>query len=111
LRCTAIAVYADAVATRDPKVARAIPLMELIGLMLELSRARGVDRVELARRLSDLKGPTLATLKAAGDEGVVQALAKSGLSDRELAAKLGYRSRSGVTDAVLRHNRRLRGEL
>jgi hypothetical protein len=85
--------------------------MELIGLMLKLSRARGINRVELARELADLKGPTLATLKAAGDEGVVQALAKSGLTARELAGTLGYKSRSGVTDAVLRHNRRLRGEL
>lgn len=98
-------------ATRDPKVARAIPLKELLALMRELDRARGIRRVELARQLADLKGPTVATLKAVGDEGVVQALAKSGLSDRELATRLGYKSRSGVTDAVSRHRRRLAGEL
>jgi hypothetical protein len=98
-------------ATRDPKVARAIPLKDLIALMRELAWAHGIRRVELARHLSDLKGPTVATLKAAGDEGIVQALAKSGLSDRELAAKLGYKSRSAVTDAVSRHRRRLAGEL
>lgn len=100
-------------ATRDPQSAKAIPLQELIDLLVSLERESlpGVDAVKLARWLASKDGPTTTTLKAAGDAATVRALRETGLTAEALAVKLGYSHRARVTDAVLRHNRRSRGEL
>lgn len=103
--------YTRGMPRRHPKAAHRIPLHELIDLMQQLERATGAERVRLARHLSGLDGPTLATIQAAGDEGVMQAKAASKVTDARLAQELGYASRSGVTDAVWRHKERLAGRL
>lgn len=97
-------------ATRDPKT-KPIPLDELIAMIKKLKRLKGAEKMQLARHLSDPKGPTVVTLSAIGDEGMWEEKQSSGLTYDELADKLGYGSRARVTDAVSRHNRRLRGEL
>lgn len=104
-----IAGYDDWVATRDPK-ARAIPLRELIALLEQLDGASGVEKARLARDLAKTSGPTIVTLKAVGDEGIWQAT-QAGQTYIEVMEALGYRSRSRISDAVMAHNRRRRGEL
>jgi hypothetical protein len=97
------------VATRDPK-AKAIPLRELIARLEELDAATGLERTRLARELASTGGPTIVTLKAVGDEGIWQAT-QSGLTYDQVREALGYGSRSRVSDAVMRQNRRRRGQL
>lgn len=97
-------------ATRDPK-AKPIPVDALIALIKQLKRAKGKEKVRLARLLASTAGPAIVTFSALGDEGVWQEKQASGKTYDELAVELGYGSRSRVTDAVSRHNRRQRGEL
>jgi hypothetical protein len=94
-------------AKRTRRLGRDIPLAELIEHLRKLDAARGIERVQLARWLSSMEGPTYATLQAAGDEGVVEALADTRLSAAALAVELGHPYRAAVTDAVLRHRDRL----
>lgn len=105
---TAIAGYDVPVTTRDRK-AQAIPLRDLIGKLEELDAAQGLERARLARELASTGGPTIVTLKAAGDEGIWQAT-QSGMTYEQVRDALGYGSRSRVSDAVLAHNRRRRAQ-
>jgi len=104
-----IAGYDGRVATRDRK-AKPIPLRELIARLEELDAATGLERTRLARELASTGGPTIVTLKAAGDEGIWQAT-QSGLTYEQVREELGYAQRSRVSDAVMAHNRRRRGEV
>lgn len=98
-------------ATRDPK-AKSIPLDELIERLTALKNATGVERARLARELSATSGPTIVSIKAAGDEGLWQATRPRGeLTYDEAAAALGYGSQQRVSDAVSSHLRRRRGEI
>jgi hypothetical protein len=101
------------VATRDPQVAKTMPLDDLIELLIQLDshELTGVESVKLARQLAARTGPMQTTLKAVGDAAMARAKRETGLTYDQLATLLGYGSRSRVTDAVSRHNRRLRGEL
>ena len=94
-------------AKRTRRLGRDIPIAELIGYLRKLDKARGIERVKLARWLANMEGPTYATLQAAGDRGVVEALEDTGLSAAALATELGHPYRAAVTDAVLRHRDRL----
>lgn len=106
---TAIAGYDGRVATRDPK-AKAIPLRELIALLEQLDAATGLEKARLARELASTGGPTIVTLKAVGDEGIWQAT-QSGMTYEQAREALVYAHRTRISDAVMRHNRRRRGEL
>lgn len=94
--------------TREPK-AKPIPLRELIARLVELDGLAGAARAKLARELSSTAGPTIVSIRAAGDEGVWQATRGAATYD-EVVAELGLgpNSRSKVADAVSRHNARRR---
>jgi AraC-like DNA-binding protein len=95
--------------TRATK-AQPIALRELIAKLRELDRLTGEEKVKAARALiSPGTGPLVVTVQAVADAEVVRLLAQAQLSAAELAKRLGYASRSGVTDAVLRHKDRLAG--
>jgi hypothetical protein len=56
-------------------VAEPLSIRDLRDQLAKLDRLRGVDRARLARELSDV---ALASLQAAGDEGVYQATRRAG---------------------------------
>lgn len=92
----------------EPK-AKPIPLPDLIARLTELDGLSGVERAKLARELAATSGPTIVSIRAAGDEGVWQATRGAATYD-EVAADIGLgpNSRSKVADAVSRHNARRR---
>lgn len=82
-------------------MAEPIPISELIAKLDELAQLRGVDRVRLARELSDV---AMASLQAVGDEGVWQATREAPYA--EVARELGYSTQGPVRRAVYRYGRR-----
>lgn len=78
-------------------------LDELRAALADLQRRTGLDRVRLARELSDA---ALGALAAVGDEAVWQATRTA--SRREVAAALGV-SEAAVGKAIRLHNARRAG--
>lgn len=102
-------------ATRDRKT-KALPFGELMARLRELEEAleRGDDLAvaKLARELADTEGPLLVTLQAVGDAAIWRRTRRpGGMTYDEIMRELRYGSRTRISDAVRRHNRRLRGEL
>jgi hypothetical protein len=92
-------------------VAEPLSIRDLRDQLAKLDRLRGVDRARLARELSDV---ALASLQAAGDEGVYQATRRTGPTSRRpyagrtyaaVAEELGG-SVGRVNVAVSRHIKR-----
>lgn len=78
-----------------------ISIPDLIAKLEELAAMRGVDKVRLARELSDV---AMASLQAVGDEGVWQATREAPYA--EVARELGYSTQGPVRRAVYRHGKR-----
>ena len=82
-------------------MAEPIPLDQLSAKLDELAQLRGVEKVRLARELSDV---AMASLQAAGDEGVWQATREAPYE--EVATALGYSTLGPVRRAVSRFTKR-----
>lgn len=83
-------------------MAEPLSLADLVAKLTELAGLRGVERVRLARELSDV---AQASLQAAGDEGVWQATREEPYE--AVAKALGYSTKGPVGRAVHRHGQKM----